>query len=77
MIAQRWTKPYHGVQHLEADLTPLGVRQVTVDDLGSCAIVYALPLAGFTPFWEETLSNAAAARKAAETRFFAWKVSAK
>ena len=62
----KWTKAYYGVQHLVDDLKSRGIRQVTVCDHGSHAVVYALPLAGFTEFWKEAHVTATAAREAAE-----------
>ncbi len=61
-----WTQPYCGVQHLNESVP--GVRQISVDNYGTFADVWALGLQGFTPFWKQNFNTVEEARKAGEQK---------
>ncbi len=62
----RWTIAYCGIQHLNA--TVPGVRQITAEDHGTFAEVWALGLQGFTPFWKVQFNTIEEARQAGEKK---------
>jgi hypothetical protein len=67
----KWTPEQYGVQHLEADLSGFGVRNVSVCTYQQdwTASAMAFPLAGEDPVWEETFPCVEDARRAAEQRY--------
>ncbi len=61
-----WTKPCCRVQHLDQASIAGGVRQITVEDHGTFAEVYALGFRDFKPIWHQTHKTIGEARAAGE-----------